>query len=102
MNLMLRKTFSLYANVRPCKSVEGHKTKYDDVDIVTIRENTEGEYSGIEHEVVDGVVQSIKVRFVTILAHFNQNCLIKIFVPREILFLLYRSSFILDTAVSTL
>ena len=43
MNLMLRKTFSLFANVRPCKSVEGHKTKYDDVDIVTIRENTEGE-----------------------------------------------------------
>ena len=45
MNLMLRKTFSLFANVRPCKSVEGHKTKYDDVDIVTIRENTEGKYS---------------------------------------------------------
>ena len=61
MNLMLRKTFSLYANVRPCKSVEGHRTKYDDVDIVTIRENTEGEYSGIEHEVDRGVVQSIKV-----------------------------------------
>merc|ERR1712131_385199 len=61
MNLMLRKTFGLYANVRPCKSVEGHKTKYDNVDIVTIRENTEGEYSGIEHEVVDGVVQSIKL-----------------------------------------
>merc|ERR1712050_718524 len=61
MNLMLRKTFSLYANVRPCKSLEGFKTKYDDVDIVTIRENTEGEYSGIEHEVVDGVVQSIKL-----------------------------------------
>merc|ERR1712168_1673519 len=61
MNLMLRKTFGLYANVRPCKSVEGHKTKYDNVDIATIRENTEGEYSGIEHEVVDGVVQSIKL-----------------------------------------
>ena len=44
MNLMLRKTFSLFANVRPCKSVEGHKTKYDDVDIVTIRENTEGKF----------------------------------------------------------
>lgn len=34
---------------------------YDDVDVVTIRENTEGEYSGIEHEIVDGVVQSIKL-----------------------------------------
>lgn len=61
MNLLLRKTFGLYANVRPCISVEGFKTPYDDVDIVTIRENTEGEYSGIEHTVVDGVVQSIKL-----------------------------------------
>lgn len=37
------------------------KTLYDNVDVVTIRENTEGEYSGIEHEIVDGVVQSIKL-----------------------------------------
>lgn len=51
----------MYANVRPCKSIEGYKTLYDDVDVVTIRENTEGEYSGIEHEIVDGVVQSIKL-----------------------------------------
>ena len=43
--------FNLYANVRPCKSLEGYKTAYDDVDLVTIRENTEGEYSGIEHTV---------------------------------------------------
>ncbi|XP_050403788.1 isocitrate dehydrogenase [NAD] subunit alpha, mitochondrial [Patella vulgata] len=61
LNLALRKAFSLYANVRPCKSIEGYKTPYDDVDIVTIRENTEGEYSGIEHTIVDGVVQSIKL-----------------------------------------
>jgi len=61
LNLALRKAFALYANVRPCKSVTGYKTAYDDVDIVTIRENTEGEYSGIEHEIVPGVVQSIKV-----------------------------------------
>lgn len=39
----------------------GYKTPYDNVDTVLIRENTEGEYSGIEHEVVDGVVQSIKL-----------------------------------------
>lgn len=51
MNLLLRKTFDLYANVRPCVSIEGYKTPYTDVDIVTIRENTEGEYSGIEHVV---------------------------------------------------
>ena len=43
------RAFSLYANVRPCKSIEGYKTPYTNVDLVTIRENTEGEYSGIEH-----------------------------------------------------
>jgi len=43
--------FNLYANVRPCKSLVGYETLYHDVDIVTIRENTEGEYSGIEHTV---------------------------------------------------
>ncbi|SGY69131.1 BQ5605_C004g02965 [Microbotryum silenes-dioicae] len=61
LNLTLRRTFSLYANVRPCRSIEGYKTPYDNVDSVIIRENTEGEYSGIEHEIVDGVVQSIKL-----------------------------------------
>jgi len=61
LNLALRKEFSLYANVRPCKSIEGYKTLYDDVNLITIRENTEGEYSGIEHEIVSGVVQSIKL-----------------------------------------
>jgi isocitrate dehydrogenase (NAD+) len=61
LNLTLRRTFSLFANVRPCKSLEGYKTPYDNVDTVLIRENTEGEYSGIEHEVIDGVVQSIKL-----------------------------------------
>jgi len=61
LNLTLRRTFNLYANVRPCRSIQGFKTAYDDVDIITIRENTEGEYSGIEHMVVDGVCQSIKL-----------------------------------------
>jgi isocitrate dehydrogenase (NAD+) len=61
LNLEIRKVFSLYANVRPCRSIDGYKTLYNDVDIVTIRENTEGEYSGIEHEIVPGVVQSIKL-----------------------------------------
>lgn len=51
----------MYANVRPCKSIPGYKTLYDNVDTVLIRENTEGEYSGIEHEVIGGVMQSIKL-----------------------------------------
>lgn len=58
---MTYREFNLYANVRPCRSLEGYKTLYNNVDVVTIRENTEGEYSGIEHEIVDGVVQSIKL-----------------------------------------
>jgi len=51
LNLTLRRTFNLFANVRPCVSIPGYKTPYDDVNTVLIRENTEGEYSGIEHEV---------------------------------------------------
>ncbi|KAL3317375.1 Isocitrate dehydrogenase [NAD] subunit alpha, mitochondrial [Cichlidogyrus casuarinus] len=61
LNLALRKEFNLYANVRPCKSLVGYETRYKNVDLVTIRENTEGEYSGIEHVIVNGVVQSIKL-----------------------------------------
>ncbi|KAL5728708.1 isocitrate dehydrogenase (NAD(+)) [Ranunculus cassubicifolius] len=61
LNLTLRKELGLYANVRPCYSLQGYKTRYDDVDLVTIRENTEGEYSGLEHQVVRGVVESIKI-----------------------------------------
>lgn len=61
LNLTLRKEMQLYANVRPCLSIPGYKTRYDDVDLVTVRENTEGEYSGLEHEVVPGVVEALKV-----------------------------------------
>ncbi|KAI3638116.1 hypothetical protein MIR68_003727 [Amoeboaphelidium protococcarum] len=61
LNLTLRRLFNLYANVRPCRSLPGFPTPYKDVNTVIIRENTEGEYSGIEHEVVPGVVQSIKL-----------------------------------------
>ncbi|KAH0927592.1 hypothetical protein HID58_019848, partial [Brassica napus] len=61
LNLTLRKELNLYANVRPCYSLPGYKTRYDDVDLITIRENTEGEYSGLEHQVVKGVVESIKI-----------------------------------------
>lgn len=61
LNLTLRRALNLYANVRPCRSITGYRTLYDKVDTVVIRENTEGEYSGIEHEVVRGVVQSVKL-----------------------------------------
>ncbi|ESW16363.1 hypothetical protein PHAVU_007G150400 [Phaseolus vulgaris] len=61
LNLTLRKELNLYANVRPCYSLPGYKTRYDNVNLITIRENTEGEYSGLEHQVVRGVVESIKI-----------------------------------------
>eukprot|EP00899_Mesostigma_viride_P011041 jgi/Mesvir1/19939/Mv13204-RA.1 len=61
LNLTLRKELGLFANVRPCLSIPGYKTRYDNVDLVTIRENTEGEYSGLEHVVVPGIVESLKV-----------------------------------------
>lgn len=61
LNLTLRKELGLYANVRPCVSMPGVKTLYDDVDVVTVRENTEGEYSGLEHIVYPGVVESLKL-----------------------------------------
>ncbi|MCJ1297529.1 Isocitrate dehydrogenase [NAD] catalytic subunit 6, mitochondrial [Hypocenomyce scalaris] len=61
LNLTLRKELQLYANVRPCFSIPGYKTRYDNVNLITIRENTEGEYSGLEHEVVPGVVESLKI-----------------------------------------
>jgi isocitrate dehydrogenase (NAD+) len=61
LNLVLRKTFDLYANVRPAKTHPGVRSRYENVDIVVVRENTEGEYSGLEHEVVPGVVESLKV-----------------------------------------
>lgn len=61
LNLTLRKELALYANVRPCVSFPGVKTPYEGVDLVTVRENTEGEYSGLEHVVMPGVVESLKV-----------------------------------------
>ena len=61
LNITLRQALKLYANgnldyikVRPCKSIPGVNTPYKNVDVVTIRENTEGEYSGLEHTVTKG------------------------------------------------
>lgn len=61
LNLLIRKEFGLYANVRPALSIPGVKTAFDNVDVVVIRENTEGEYSGIEYNLAEGVAQSVKV-----------------------------------------
>lgn len=61
VNVQLRQALMLYAAVRPVRSLAGVKTKYDNVDMVIVRENTEGLYSGIENEVVPGVVTSLKV-----------------------------------------
>ncbi len=61
INVTLRKTLNLYAAVRPVRSLVGVPTRFDKVDIVIVRENTEGLYSGIENEVTPGVVTSLKV-----------------------------------------
>ena len=61
VNVQLRKTLNLYAAVRPVRNLAGVPTRFDGVDLVIIRENTEGLYSGIENEIAPGVVTSMKV-----------------------------------------
>lgn len=61
INVFLRKTFDLYANLRPTRSFKGVHTPFRNVDLIVVRENTEDLYSGIEHEVAPGVVESIKI-----------------------------------------
>jgi isocitrate dehydrogenase (NAD+) len=61
INVTLRKKFELYANFRPIKNLPGLETRYPDVDLIIVRENTEGLYVGLEHEVVPGVIESLKV-----------------------------------------
>lgn len=61
VNVQLRKELDLYANLRPCKNIPNVKTKFEDVDIVVVRENTEDLYAGIERQVDDDTAESIKV-----------------------------------------
>ena len=61
VNVALRKELDLYANVRPIKSFCGVKAIYDDIDLVIVRENTEGLYSGVEHMVGDDAAEAIKI-----------------------------------------
>ncbi len=60
-NVALRQMLGLWASVRPVRSIPGLPTRYPDLDVLLIREITEGVYRGIEHEIVDGVVESMKV-----------------------------------------
>jgi isocitrate dehydrogenase (NAD+) len=61
INVELRRRFELFANFRPIRNLPHIPTRYPDVDLIIVRENTEGLYSGIEHEVVPGVVESLKI-----------------------------------------
>ncbi len=61
INVGLRKALDLYANVRPVKNLPGVTSRFENVDMILIRENTEDLYAGLEHEVVPGVVESLKI-----------------------------------------
>jgi isocitrate dehydrogenase (NAD+) len=61
VNVGLRKALDLYANLRPVRNLPGVQSRYSDVDLVIVRENTEDLYAGLEHEVVPGVVESLKI-----------------------------------------
>src|SRR5271154_5493557 len=61
INVALRKQFELFANFRPIRNLPHIPTRYPDVDLIIVRENTESLYSGLEHEVVPGVVESLKI-----------------------------------------
>jgi isocitrate dehydrogenase (NAD+) len=61
VNVRLRKTLDLYANLRPVKTLPGLVTRFGELDLVVVRENTEDLYSGLEHIVVPGVVESLKI-----------------------------------------
>ena len=61
VNVELRKKLDLYANLRPVRTLPGVKSRYDNVDLIVVRENTESLYSGLEHVVVPGVVESLKI-----------------------------------------
>ncbi len=61
LNVALRKALDLYANYRPVESLPGVPSRYRDIDLIGVRENTEGLYSGLEREVVPGVIESLRV-----------------------------------------
>src|SRR4029450_9151231 len=60
-NVTLRQSLDLYASVRPVKKIPGVPSRYETVDLIVVRENTEGLYSGLEHRVAPGIVESLKI-----------------------------------------
>jgi len=61
VNVQMRKELDLYANIRPCKNIPTVKTRFEDVDIVVVRENTEDLYAGIEEQIDENTAHSIKI-----------------------------------------
>jgi len=61
VNVGLRKALDLYANLRPVRNLPGVTSRYTDIDLIIVRENTEDLYAGLEHEVIPGVVESLKI-----------------------------------------
>jgi len=61
VNVALRKTFDLYANLRPVRNLPGVKSAFEDVNLVVVRENTEDVYAGIEHQIAPGVIEAVKI-----------------------------------------
>src|SRR6186997_245233 len=61
VNVGLRKALDLYANLRPVRNLAGVESRFADVDLIIVRENTEDLYAGLEHQIVPGVVESLKI-----------------------------------------
>ncbi len=61
VNVQLRKDLDLYANLRPCKNLPGVKTKFENVDLVVVRENTQDLYAGVEEQIDENTAHSIKI-----------------------------------------
>ncbi len=74
VNVQLRQKLELFAAVRPVRSLDGVKTRYDDVDLVIFRENTEGLYAGVENDIVPGVVTSMKIATDAASRRIAQRC----------------------------
>lgn len=80
VNVALRKSLDLYSNLRPCKNIDGIKTRFDNVDLVIVRENTEDLYAGIERQVDKDTAESIKIitrKASTRIAEFAFNYAVK-------------------------